>query len=128
MNTKIVRRVAAPRLQRTPGLVARGRRPRKAGETTSHEVAATTAVVATPEDVAAVAPVADDAPVAIAELEAVAGAEDGDEEPAAEREAQEPSNFLAMYFKEMARLAVLQPQEEFEHARQLEALEIALWV
>ena len=34
---------------------------------------------------------------------------------------------LAMYFKDMARLAVLRPQEEFESARKLEALEIALW-
>ena len=32
-----------------------------------------------------------------------------------------------MYFKDMARLAVLRPQEEFESARKLEALEIALW-
>ncbi len=32
-----------------------------------------------------------------------------------------------MYFRDMARLAVLRPQEEFESARQLESLEIALW-
>jgi RNA polymerase primary sigma factor len=65
---------------------------------------------------------------AVAELEAViAGAEGDDEEPAERREAEEPSNFLAMYFKDMARLAVLRPQEEFESARRLEALEIALW-
>ena len=32
-----------------------------------------------------------------------------------------------MYFRDMARLAVLRPQEEFESARKLEALEIALW-
>jgi RNA polymerase primary sigma factor len=65
---------------------------------------------------------------AVAELEAViAGAEGDEEEPAERREAEEPSNFLAMYFKDMARLAVLRPQEEFESARRLEALEIALW-
>ncbi|HEY2747981.1 MAG TPA: sigma-70 family RNA polymerase sigma factor [Polyangia bacterium] len=63
---------------------------------------------------------------AVAELEAVIGASD-EEEPAERREAEEPSNFLAMYFKDMARLAVLRPQEEFESARKLEALEIALW-
>ncbi|HWE27201.1 MAG TPA: sigma-70 family RNA polymerase sigma factor [Polyangia bacterium] len=66
---------------------------------------------------------------AVAELEAVIGQADGDDdEPAEKREAEEPSNFLAMYFKDMARLAVLRPQEEFESARKLESLEIALWV
>src|ERR1700736_389564 len=68
-----------------------------------------------------------DTPDAVAELEAVVGAEVEDEEPAEKRESEEPSNFLAMYFKEMARLAVLRPQEEFESARKIEALEIALW-
>jgi RNA polymerase primary sigma factor len=63
---------------------------------------------------------------AVAELEAVIGHAD-DEEPVEKHEAEEPSNFLAMYFKDMARLAVLRPQEEFESARKLEALEIALW-
>jgi RNA polymerase primary sigma factor len=69
----------------------------------------------------------DAAPDAVAELEAVIGPSDEDE-PAEKREAEEPSNFLAMYFKDMARLAVLRPQEEFESARKIEALEIALWV
>jgi RNA polymerase primary sigma factor len=64
---------------------------------------------------------------AVAELEAVIGSHEEDDEPAERREAEEPSNFLAMYFKDMARLAVLRPQEEFESARKLEALEIALW-
>lgn len=65
---------------------------------------------------------------AVAELEAVIGHGDDDDEPAERREAEEPSNFLSMYFKDMARLAVLRPQEEFESARKLEALEVALWV
>jgi RNA polymerase primary sigma factor len=65
---------------------------------------------------------------AVAELEAVIGHDEGDDdEPVEKREAEEPSNFLAMYFKDMARLAVLRPQEEFESARKLESLEIALW-
>ncbi len=63
---------------------------------------------------------------AVAELEAVVGAAD-DDEPAEQREAEEPSNFLAMYFRDMARLAVLRPQEEFDSARKIEGLEIALW-
>jgi RNA polymerase primary sigma factor len=50
------------------------------------------------------------------------------EEPAVKRVAEdEPTNFLSMYFRDMARLAVLRPQEEFEAARQLEQLEIATW-
>jgi len=66
------------------------------------------------------------APDAVAELEAVIGSEEEDE-PVVEREAEEPSNFLAMYFRDMARLAVLRPQEEFESARRIEQLEIAVW-
>lgn len=38
-----------------------------------------------------------------------------------------PENFLALYFREMAPLAVLQPEEEFEAARRIETLEVALW-
>jgi RNA polymerase primary sigma factor len=63
---------------------------------------------------------------AMADLEAVIGSAD-EEEPAEKREAEEPSNFLAMYFRDMARLAVLRPQEEFDSARKIEGLEIALW-
>src|SRR5258706_11423401 len=55
------------------------------------------------------------APDAVAELEAVIGAADEEEAPE-KREAEEPSNFLAMYFRDMARLAVLRPQEEFDSA------------
>jgi RNA polymerase primary sigma factor len=66
------------------------------------------------------------APDAVAELEAVIGAAE-DEEPTEQREAEEPSNFLAMYFRDMARLAVLRPQEEFDSARKIEGLEIAVW-
>ncbi len=40
----------------------------------------------------------------------------------------EPSNFLSMYFRDMSQLAVLRPHEEFESARRLESLEVALWV
>jgi RNA polymerase primary sigma factor len=63
---------------------------------------------------------------AIADIEAVVG-EAEEEEPREKRESEEPSNFLAMYFRDMARLAVLRPQEEFESARQIEQLEIAVW-
>ena len=54
---------------------------------------------------------------------------EGEPEAEAKRETSrdEPSNFLSMYFRDMARLAVLRPQEEFESARNLESLEIALW-
>ncbi len=50
-------------------------------------------------------------------------------EPAAPVRASdaEPANFLALYFKEMAALSVLQPEEEFKAAREIEDLEIRLW-
>ncbi len=73
----------------------------------------------------------------VQEAEAVANANEGSDadvaEPAAAEEAaparrdDERSNFLSMYFRDMARLAVLRPQEEFESARHLEQLEIAVW-
>src|SRR5262245_50338964 len=69
----------------------------------------------------------DGAPEAVAELEAVVAGAAEDDEPPEKRASEEPSNFLAMYFRDMARLAVLRPQEEFESARKIEALEIALW-
>lgn len=39
----------------------------------------------------------------------------------------EAQSFLAMYFKNMAELDVLRPEQEFESAREIEALEIELW-
>jgi RNA polymerase primary sigma factor len=77
----------------------------------------------------------------VAEMEAVGDSEDeGDgaavqeseaeptpPEPEKARRDDEPSNFLALYFREMARLSVLRPEEEFESARQIEQLEIELW-
>ena len=38
-----------------------------------------------------------------------------------------PENFLALYFREMAALSVLKPEEEFRAAREIEALERSLW-
>jgi RNA polymerase primary sigma factor len=53
---------------------------------------------------------------------------DDDSEPVEKAEpAGEPSNFLAMYFKEMAELDVLRPEEEFRQAKDIETLEIELW-
>jgi len=53
---------------------------------------------------------------------------DDDTEPTEKAEpAGEPSNFLAMYFKEMAELDVLRPEEEFRQAKDIETLEIELW-
>ncbi len=67
------------------------------------------------------------APDSVAELEAVVGAADDDEAPAEREPHESASNFLGMYFRDMARLAVLRPQEEFESARRIEQLEIAVW-
>jgi RNA polymerase primary sigma factor len=41
--------------------------------------------------------------------------------------AEEPQSFLAMYFRDMAELSVLRPEQEFETARNIEGLEIDLW-
>jgi RNA polymerase primary sigma factor len=63
--------------------------------------------------------------------------EDEDEEEAEEGEGQaakakkkgedEPASFLAMYFRDMAELDVLRPEQEFETARNIEELELDLW-
>jgi RNA polymerase primary sigma factor len=43
------------------------------------------------------------------------------------RAEDEPTSFLAMYFRDMAELDVLRPEQEFETARQIEELELDLW-
>jgi RNA polymerase primary sigma factor len=65
--------------------------------------------------------------------------DDEDEEESAEEEADgeraakrkrsedEPASFLAMYFRDMAELDVLRPEQEFETARKIEEMEIDLW-
>jgi RNA polymerase primary sigma factor len=52
-----------------------------------------------------------------------------DESPSASEAAksEEPQSFLAMYFRDMAELSVLKPEQEFETARNIEELEIDLW-
>jgi RNA polymerase primary sigma factor len=52
------------------------------------------------------------------------GREDGAAEPV-----RRPDNatYLSMYFRDMAALDVLRPEQEFTSAREIEALEIALW-
>jgi RNA polymerase primary sigma factor len=39
----------------------------------------------------------------------------------------EPASFLAMYFRDMAELDVLRPEQEFETARNIEQMELGLW-
>jgi len=58
--------------------------------------------------------------------EAVEGAQ-AEEAPVKKKAEPEQSNFLAMYFKEMAELDVLRPEEEFRQAKDIETLEITLW-
>jgi RNA polymerase primary sigma factor len=55
---------------------------------------------------------------------------DSDEEEVSEAQAaksDEPQSFLAMYFRDMAELSVLKPEQEFETARHIEELELGLW-
>jgi len=74
---------------------------------------------------------------------AAEAAEDADEEEAEEEEEEEaegdgaakakkrgdeePASFLAMYFRDMAELDVLRPEQEFETARNIEEMELDLW-
>jgi RNA polymerase primary sigma factor len=58
--------------------------------------------------------------------------EEAEEAPAGEgakarRADDEPASFLAMYFRDMAELDVLRPEQEFETARNIEELELDLW-
>jgi RNA polymerase primary sigma factor len=46
---------------------------------------------------------------------------------AVKRKKDDPGNFLATYFREMAALEVLKPEEEFVAARDIEALELLVW-
>ncbi len=64
-----------------------------------------------------------------------ATAEDGEEAPSPRRAVSatksasktDGSGYLTMYFRDMAELHVLQPEEEFTSAREIEALELMLW-
>ena len=67
------------------------------------------------------------------DIDAVAGEPEGEGETEAETEtaslARRPDNatYLSMYFRDMAALDVLRPEEEFTSAREIETLEIMLW-
>src|SRR5262245_14855063 len=52
-----------------------------------------------------------------------------DDEVESEAKPARPDNgtYLSMYFRDMAVLDVLRPEEEFTAAREIEALEIMLW-
>ena len=47
--------------------------------------------------------------------------------PAKKKGDEPPENFLALYFREMAGLSVLKPEEEFAAARNIESIELRLW-
>jgi RNA polymerase primary sigma factor len=51
------------------------------------------------------------------------GAPEGEKSPKRDQN----DSFLALYFREMAPLPVLKPEQEFEAARQIEDLEVSLW-
>jgi RNA polymerase primary sigma factor len=56
-----------------------------------------------------------------------ASPEAADGEATEAKSADEPQSFLAMYFRDMAELDVLRPEQEFETARHIEQLELELW-
>jgi RNA polymerase primary sigma factor len=81
-------------------------------------------------------PGADVESVAVAGVtEEVEEAEEEDDEEAVEsspatrrpRGDDEPASFLGMYFRDMAELDVLRPEQEFETARQIEEMETDIW-
>ena len=146
MNRKSLKKMVsmAPVLKRrTPMHVTPGKRPQLA-PSRSGARKALTSVPASPEvevveEAAFVEGGADaGAHLAVAEMEAaVSDDEEGggaveveEVEPvvAAKSRDDEPANFLALYFREMAELSVLRPEQEFETAREIEQLEIELWV
>src|SRR5688500_8167968 len=63
------------------------------------------------------------------DVDAVAVAGDDEGEEVAEKPAArgDGGTYLSMYFRDMAVLDVLRPEEEFTSAREIEALEIMLW-
>jgi RNA polymerase primary sigma factor len=54
-------------------------------------------------------------------------ASDGEAEVVADARRADSATYLSMYFRDMAALDVLRPEEEFSSAREIEALEILLW-
>ncbi|MBA3820806.1 MAG: sigma-70 family RNA polymerase sigma factor [Deltaproteobacteria bacterium] len=61
------------------------------------------------------------------EAEAPAGAEDGEVVEKQAKVVDSSGTYLSMYFRDMTKLDVLRPEQEFTSARELEALEITLW-
>ncbi|HEY0707690.1 MAG TPA: sigma-70 family RNA polymerase sigma factor [Polyangia bacterium] len=68
--------------------------------------------------------------LAVDAVDAEEPSKDGEAEEAeveAKEGGDEPQSFLAMYFRDMAELDVLRPEQEFETARHIEQLELELW-
>jgi hypothetical protein len=62
-----------------------------------------------------------------AEVEEAEVEEADEEQIEAKRADDEPASFLGMYFRDMAELDVLRPEQEFETARKIEEQELELW-
>jgi RNA polymerase primary sigma factor len=63
------------------------------------------------------------------DVDAIAEADDGEtaSEAVVARKSSDSTTYLSMYFRDMASLDVLRPEEEFTSAREIETLEIMLW-
>jgi RNA polymerase primary sigma factor len=61
------------------------------------------------------------------EVDSEALAADGEEVVVEKKARPDNGTYLSMYFRDMAMLDVLRPEEEFTSAREIEALEIMLW-
>jgi len=109
--------------------VSLGALPELEGEAAALPTGATTEVV---EEAEVVEGETNDAALAAADGDGAEADDDNDEEEeevTAERRRgdDEPASFLAMYFRDMAELDVLRPEQEFETARNIEHMELDLW-
>ncbi len=69
----------------------------------------------------------DDPDREVSEEEVAAADTDTEGEVVAEAKRPDGATYLSMYFRDMATLDVLRPEQELSSAREIEALEIALW-
>jgi len=100
------------------------------GDDSLPEVLVTNAALAESESVAELPEAPEEADDADSDEDLTAESEtDEDSAPAAagSPKSDEPQSFLAMYFRDMAELSVLKPEQEFETARHIEELELDLW-
>jgi RNA polymerase sigma factor, sigma-70 family len=98
------------------------------GDDSLPDVLAASAALAEPEATEELPEAPDESDDAEEELTAESETEEEAAPPVSgSPKSDEPQSFLAMYFRDMAELSVLKPEQEFETARHIEELELDLW-